>query len=54
MNPEVPDRERTPAPRHRWRPLDELDRRMSPGLSLEADVGSMPSSFEMPAVWSGP
>jgi len=39
MNPEVPEKERSPVPRRRWRPLDEPDRRMSePSLRYAASV----------------
>jgi hypothetical protein len=41
MNPEVPERERTPVPRRRWKPLDEPDRRMN-----EPALGYAPSVFE--------
>lgn len=27
MNPDVPERERTPVPKRRWKPLEEPDRR---------------------------
>jgi hypothetical protein len=39
MNPEAPERERSPVPRRRWKPLDEPERRMSePDMRYAASV----------------
>jgi hypothetical protein len=52
MNPDVPERERTPVPKRRWRPLDEPDRR-SMQYQLQADVGTAMPSFDTQVAWSG-
>ena len=53
MNPEVPERERSPVPKRRWKPLDESDERkmQEPTLGYVADVPG--ASFELQATWSG-
>jgi hypothetical protein len=39
MNPEAPEKERSPVPRRRWKPLDEPERRMSePDMRYAASV----------------
>lgn len=52
MNPDVPDRERTPAPRRRWRPLGEPERRTSE-LGLAYAMSAAGPSYEMQFQWSG-
>lgn len=50
MNPEVPERERPPVPRRRWKPLDEPDRRMNePALEYAPSVSE--PALEMQVVW---
>jgi hypothetical protein len=50
MNPEVPERERTPVPRRRWKPLDTPDRRMNEP-ALEHAAGVAEPAFEMQVGW---
>ena len=33
MNPDVPERERSPTPKRRWKPLGESEKRSMPGPS---------------------
>ncbi len=50
MNPEVPERERTPVPRRRWKPLDEPDRRVNE-LALEHATSVAEPAFETQVGW---
>ncbi len=48
MNPDVPERERTPVPRKRWKPLDGPDKNAHAWTS--PDVPAL--GYEMqPAAW---
>ena len=50
MNPEVPEREPSPVPRRRWKPLDEPDRRMDqPGMSYQMSVPGTEFAMEFGA-----
>jgi hypothetical protein len=52
MNPEIPDRERAPVPKRRWKPLNEPDRRIDEmGLAFAMSVAG--PSYEMQVQWSG-
>jgi hypothetical protein len=52
MNPDTPDRERTPVPRRRWKPLNEPERRTSEqDMAFAASVAG--PSYEMQFQWSG-
>lgn len=52
MNPDVPERERNPVPKRRWKPLNEPDRRTSePGLACAESVAGQP--YDMQFQWSG-
>lgn len=52
MNPDVPERERSPVPKRRWKPLNEPNKRTS-----ELDVAFASSAagpnYEMQFQWSG-
>lgn len=52
MNPDVPERERAPVPKRRWKPLNESDRRITePGLAFAPSVAD--PACEMQFQWSG-
>jgi hypothetical protein len=52
MNPEVPERERTPVPKRRWKPLNEPERRTSE-LDLAFAMSVAGPSYDMQSHWSG-
>ena len=53
MNPDVPEKERSPVPKRRWKPLDEPDKRTIREPTLEY-VPSMPGpAYETSTAWSG-
>ncbi|MDW5561614.1 MAG: hypothetical protein SA339_00180 [Methanomassiliicoccus sp.] len=52
MNPDVPDNERSPAPKRKWRPLNEPERRTSE-LDLTFARSADGPSYEMQFQWSG-
>jgi len=53
MNPDVPERERSPVPKRRWKPLDEPDKRTIREPSLEFAMDLSGPLFEMPTAWNG-
>jgi len=48
MNPEFPDKERSPVPKRRWRPLDQPDRRT---MELPLAEATLAEAAVLP--WSG-
>ncbi|MBI0584833.1 MAG: hypothetical protein ISF22_11500 [Methanomassiliicoccus sp.] len=53
MTPEIPDKERTPAPRRRWKPMNEPERRISDGPRMANHTAMDDPHCEMRAPWSG-
>jgi hypothetical protein len=53
MNPDIPEKERSPTPKRRWKPLGESEKRSMPGPSQgHFDVPSGPG-LEPSNAWDG-